>query len=88
MEIKELTELIVALQSLADAIKYDSEDGKLTILEILGNYPELMTVIAEAGDYEAILQEIGDLDEEEVLSIAMNSITFIYTIIAIVQNLK
>ena len=85
---KELTELIIAIQSLADAIESDSKDGKLTILEIIGNYPEIMAVIDEAGDYETILAELADLDESEILELSSNMITLIFTIIAIVKNLK
>ena len=88
MEIKELTELIDAVVSLAEEVEKDSEDGKLTIIEILGNYPQILAVIEEGKDYDAIVDEIVDLDEAEILVISQKLIGLVFTIIKTVKNLK
>ena len=88
MEIKELTELIDAVVGLAEEVEKDSEDGKLTIIEILGNYPQILAVIEEGKDYDAIVDEIVDLDEAEILVISQKLIGLVFTIIKTVKNLK
>lgn len=87
-EIKETAELIQALQTLADEVKKDSEDGKLTILELLGNYPEIMAIIDEGKDYAAIVAELKDLDAAELTEITGKLIQFVFTILDIIKNLK
>jgi len=69
MDLKETLELLNALQNLADEVKADSEDGKLTILEILGNYPDILEVIEEGKDYQTVIAELKDLDQAEILTL-------------------
>jgi len=88
MDLKETNELLDKLQDLANAVKADSEDGKLTVLEILGNYPEVLAVIDEGKDYIEILAELKDLDPEEIQTLTMKLFGFIFTVLDIVKNLK
>ena len=88
MDIKELRELIDAVIALANEVEKDSEDGKLTIIEILANYPQILAVIEEGKQYETILEEIKDLDESEILELSQKLIELVFTIIQIVKNLK
>jgi len=88
MEVKETVELVDALQSFVDEVKSDTEDGKLTIVEILGNYPQVMAIIEEGKDHEAIVAELKDLDEEEIRTLADKMFGLIFGTLAIIKNLK
>ncbi len=88
MDIKETKELIKAVQDLLDELYADSEDGKLTLLEILGNYPEVMKIIDEGKDYNVIVNELKDLDRAELIELSDKLITIVYTILDIIKNLK
>ena len=88
MEIKELTELLDSVIALAEAIENDSEDGKLTVLEILGNYPDILKVIEEGKDYNLIVAELKDLDEAEILEVAQKTIQFVFIVLKTIKNLK
>jgi len=88
MEIKELTELLDSVIALAEAIENDSEDGKLTVLEILGNYPDILKVIEEGKDYNLIVAELKDLDEAEILEVAQKTIQFVFIVLQTIKNLK
>lgn len=88
MDIKETKELIKAVQDLLDELYADSEDGKLTLLEILGNYPEVMKIIDEGKDYNVIVNELKDLDRAELIELSDRLITIVYTILDIIKNLK
>lgn len=87
-DIKEVVELVDSVIALAEAVEADSEDGKLTILEILGNYPEVLAIVEEGKDYEEILAELKDLDEAEILVLTQKLIQLVFTIINIIKNLK
>ena len=88
MDVKETMELIDALLSLAEEVERDSEDGKLTVLEILGNYPEILKVINEGKDYEEIKAELKDLSLDEIQQLTTKLIEIIGVILKIVANLK
>ena len=88
MGVKETMELIDALLSLAEEVERDSEDGKLTVLEILGNYPEILKVINEGKDYEEIKAELKDLSLDEIQQLTTKLIEIIGVILKIVANLK
>jgi len=88
MEIKELTELLDSVIALAEAIENDSEDGKLTVLEILGNYPDILKVIEEGKEYNLIVAELKDLDEAEILEVAQKTIQFVFIVLKTIKNLK
>jgi len=88
MEIKELTELLDSVIALAEAVEEDSQDGRITVLEILGNYPEIMDVLKEGKDYTAILEELKDLDEAEILEVAQKTIQFVFIVLQTIKNLK
>ena len=87
MEIKETLELLDALQKLIDEVKKDSEDGKLTVLELLGNYPEVMKIINEGKDYAEIVAELKDLDADELTELVGILIKIVFSILDIVKNL-
>ena len=88
MEIKELVELLDSVITLAEAVEEDSQDGRITVLEILGNYPEIMDVLKEGKDYTAILEELKDLDEAEILEVAQKTIQFVFIVLQTIKNLK
>ena len=88
MDIKETMELIDEIISLAEEIVKDSEDGKLTVLEILGNYPNILKVINEGKDYDVIEAELKDLSLDEIQQLITKLITIIRAILKIVANLK
>ena len=88
MDIKETLELVDSVIALAEEVKADSEDGKLTILEVLGDYPEIMAVIEEGKDYATIVEELKDLDQAEILELTQRLIRLVFTIIDIIKNLK
>jgi len=87
-EIKETVELVDALQKLIDEVKKDSEDGKLSVLELLGNYPEVMAIIEEGKDYKAIVDELKDIDASELTVLTGKLIKIVFTILDIVKNLR
>ena len=88
LEIKELNELLDSIIALGEAIEHDSEDGKLTVLEILGNYPDILKVIEEGKDYKLIIAELKDLDEAEILEITQKLIQFVFIVLQTIKNLK
>jgi len=88
MGIKETMEFIEAFQGFVNAILKDSEDGKITILEILGDYPEVLAVINSGKDFKQIEEELKDLDQAEVIQLTENLIQIIFTILAVIKNLK
>ena len=88
MDVKETMELIDEIISLAEEIVKDSEDGKLTVLEILGNYPNILKVINEGKDYDVIEAELKDLSLDEIQQLITKLITIIRAILKIVANLK
>jgi len=88
VDVKETMELIDALISLAKEVERDSEDGKLTVFEILGNYPEILKVINEGKDYEEIKAELKDLSLDEIQQLTTKLIEIIGVILKIVANLK
>ena len=88
MDTKELNELLDSIIELGEAIEKDSEDGKLTVLEILGNYPEILNVIEEGKDYKVIIEELKDLDEAEILEITQKLIQFVFIVLQTIKNLK
>ena len=87
-EIKETLELVDALQKLVDEVKKDSANGKLSVLELLGNYPEVMAIIEEGKDYKLIVDELKDLDADELIELNGKLIKIVFTILDIVKNLK
>lgn len=87
-DIKETVELVDAVIALAEEVERDSQDGKLTVLEILGNYPEVLAVINEGKDCKTIVEELKDLDEDEIRTLVGKLITLVFTLIQIVKNLK
>jgi hypothetical protein len=88
LEIKELNELLDSIIALGEAIEHDSKDGKLTVLEILGNYPDILKVIEEGKDYKLIIAELKDLDEAEILEITQKLIQFVFIVLQTIKNLK
>jgi len=86
--IKELQELIGAVLSLGSELKEQSEDGKISISELLADLPEAYKVIEEGKDINEIMAEIADLDEDEAKLVIVDLTTFVFQIIAIIKNLK
>jgi len=86
--IKELQELIGALIELTSEIKDQSEDGKLSIGELLADLPEAYRVIEEGKDVKEIMKEIENLDEAEAKDVIIDLTTFVFQVLAIIKNLK
>ena len=85
--IKETTELIDAVDALVVDLEEKSKDGKLSLGEIATAIPEVVTVVKEAEDFDAIKEELKDLDREELETLALKSISTIYGVAGIVKNL-
>ena len=85
--IKETTELIDAVDALVVDLEEKSKDGKLSLGEIATAIPEVVTVVKEAEDFDAIKEELKDLDREELETLALKSIGTIYGVAGIVKNL-
>ncbi len=81
-------ELVGAVLELGASIKTQSEDGKLSIWEIISNSPKVTKIIKEGRDIDEIMAELKDLKEEELRALNADLITFVFQIIAIVKNLK
>ena len=88
MDLKETKELIAALKKLVSELEKDSQDGKLTVFEILGNYPEVLAVIQEGKDIKTITAELKDLDFEEIKDLTGELLDFVGIILKIVTNLN
>lgn len=67
--IKEIKELVQAVKELGDTIIDKTEDGKLSFADIMGSLPEVIKVIKEANDIEAIKAEIKDLSRDEMIEL-------------------
>jgi hypothetical protein len=88
MEITQTLELLESIKSLLDEIEIDSEDGKLTVFEILGDYPEILGVIEQGKDFAEIKKELQNLDLAEIQQLTTKLIEIVGIILQIVQNLK
>lgn len=88
INLKETMELIEKLRELISELTKDAEDGKLTLFEIIGNYPQIFAMVEEAKDYKAIQAELKDLNKNELVQLSTNLINIVFDIIELANNLK
>jgi hypothetical protein len=86
--IKETQELVGALLDLGGALVNQSADGKISFGEILLNFPKVGKIIEEGKDFDEIMAEVKDLDEQEVRALNEDLITLVFMIVSIINNLK
>lgn len=88
MNIKELKELLDEINGVIVELGEKSEDGKLSLADLLGLSDNALKIYEESGDIDIIVEELKDLDGEEIKELANYAIKFVFGILKIVKNLK
>jgi ABC-type transporter Mla subunit MlaD len=87
MDTKETNELLDAVGGLTSELKAKSDDGDITLGEIIGLADNAKDIIDEAKDAETIKAELADLDPDEAKIITGKLIDIVWKdIIGTIQN--
>ena len=85
--VRETEEFLDDLNELLSTAILKSDDGDLTVIDLVLLTDKVVAVYDSAGDYEEIMLECGELSEAETKQILPKAIDFSYNFAELIDNL-